>query len=60
MRYLIYFINTFKKTKQKNSPYAFGTETFSKQTRARGITKGVTISQTKLDNYIRYVISYNL
>jgi len=40
------------------SPYAFGTETFSKQTRARRITKGAAISQTKLDNYIRYLINY--
>jgi len=40
------------------SHYVFGTETFSKQTRERGKTKGAAISQTKLDNYIRYIIKY--
>jgi len=37
------------------SPYAFGTETFPKQTCAQGITKGAAISQTKLDNFLRYL-----
>jgi len=40
------------------SPYAFGTETFSKQTLARGIMKGAAISEIKLDNYTRYLTKY--
>jgi len=54
MRYLIknirYIANIFS--------YAFETESFSKQTRVRGITKGAAISQTKLYIYIRYLINF--
>jgi len=45
------------------SPYAFGTETFSKQTHARGITKGAAIYKVykisyKRLIYIRYLICF--
>jgi len=52
-----YLINIFV-FKKMTSLNAFGTETFYKQTRERGITKGATISQTKLDNYIRCLTIY--